>query len=141
MRAFSVLAMLAVAACAVDMQLENPYKDLFGSGGMSGKDSSKNDQDDGNNTVKVDVWDTVDSELGDLMDEVNALLKIVDEQGNSLMGTQMTFTMLMNEVADIRDSNLANSSSLASQNAIDAHQDKKLHKLDDKVEKYEVKVA
>ena len=141
MRAFSVLAMLAVAACAVDMQLENPYKDLFGSGGMSGKDSSKNDQDDGNNTVKVDVWDTVDSELGDLMDEVNALLKIVDEQGNSLMGTQMTFTMLMNEVADIRDSNLANSSSLASQNAIDAHQDKKIHKLDDKVEKYEDKVA
>ena len=141
MRAFSVLAMLAVAACAVDMQLENPYKDLFGSGGMSGKDSSKNDQDDGNNTVKVDVWDTVDSELGDLMDEVNALLKIVDEQGNSLMGTQMTFTMLMNEVADIRDSNLANSSSLASQNAIDASQDKKLHKLDDKVEKYEDKVA
>ena len=68
MRAFSVLAMLAVAACAVDMQLENPYKDLFGSGGMSGKDSSKSDQDDG--TVKVDVWDTVDSELMELMNEV-----------------------------------------------------------------------
>lgn len=68
MRAFSVLAMLAVAACAVDMQLENPYKDLFGSGGMQGKDSSKSDQDDG--TVKVDVWDTVDSELMELMNEV-----------------------------------------------------------------------
>ena len=70
MRAFSVLAMLAVAACAVDMQLENPYKDLFGSGGMQGKDSSKSDQDDGKNTVKVDVWDTVDSELMELMTEV-----------------------------------------------------------------------
>ena len=57
------------------------------------------------------------------------------------MGTQMTFTMLMNEVADLRDSNLANSSSLASQNAIDAAQDKKIHKLDDKIEKFEDKVA
>ena len=68
-------------------------------------------------------------------------MKIVDEQGNSLMGTQMTFTMLMNEVADLRDSNLANSSNLSSQNAIDAAQDKKIHKLDDKIEKFEDKVA
>ena len=114
MRAFSVLAMLAVAACAVDMQVENPYKDLFGSVGMQGKDSSKTDEDDGKNTVKVDVWDTVDSELGDLMAEVQHLMKIVDEQGSTLIGTRMTFATLMTDIADLRDGNLLNSANLAS---------------------------
>lgn len=142
MRAFTVLAMMAVTACAVDMQAENPYKDLFGNKGvMADKDSSDTDKDDGGKTVAVDIWDTVDTELMDLMTEVQALMEIVDEQGNSLMGTQMTFTQLMNSVTGIRDTNISNSSSLASENARDEAQDKKIHKLDEKIEKFEDKVS
>lgn len=142
MRAFTVLAMMAVTACAVDMQAENPYKDLFGNKGvMADKDSSDTDKDDGGKTVEVDIWDTVDADLMDLMTEVQALMEIVDTQGNSLMGTQMTFTQLMNNVTGIRDTNTTNSSHLASENARDEAQDKKIHKLDEKIEKFEDKVS
>ena len=139
MKAFAAFAMMAVAACAVDMQAENPYKDLFGSKNSSVKDSSSDDSGSGK-TVEVDVWDTVDSELMELMTEISELLAIVETQGNSLMGTQMTFAMLMDEVSNLRNLNTGNSSDLATENATDEAQDKKLHKLDDKIEKYEGQV-
>ena len=70
MKAFAAFAMMAVAACAVDMQAENPYKDLFGSKNSQVKDSSSDDSGSGK-TVEVDVWDTVDSELMELMTEIS----------------------------------------------------------------------
>ena len=41
-------------------------------------------------------------------------MKIVDEQGSTLIGTRMTFATLMTDIADLRDGNLLNSANLAS---------------------------
>ena len=93
MRKFATLAMMAISACAVDMQVEvqaeNPYKDLFDNGGSGGaKGSFGASKNNGSSaSVKVNVWDTVDSELDELHAEVQDLVNKVNYQGNMLKGT------------------------------------------------------
>ena len=141
MKSFAALALMAVAACAVDIEVEkNTYKNAFmapasPSAVLNDDDSS----DDG--TVKVNVWETIDAELMELMNEVTALMTAVDAQGQTLMTTQVSFEDLMSSVADLRTTNAENSSAIATQKAIDASQDAKLAVLNSDVTKLEHKVS
>ena len=88
MKTFATLALMAVAACAVDMQTEDRYSNLYQSqapaaGNTAAETEVVNDQ--GEAVVEVDVWETIDNELMELMNEVMALMTAVDTQGNTLM--------------------------------------------------------
>ena len=75
MKTFAALALLAVAACAVDVNAD---------ASIVNHNKSNNNNAGTDHTVQVDVWSTLDSELMDLMDEVDALIASVALQGQSL---------------------------------------------------------
>ena len=157
MKTFAALAMIAVAACAVDVDAANPYADLFakknGATSNTSSTTSTFSQPSGSvsepqkkhthayPTVHVDIWDTVDSELMELMAEVTALMSSVSMQGDTLMSAQMSFTQLMTDVQDLKTANRANNMTIASQKAIDEKQDHKLDKIDSNVTRLESDVT
>lgn len=57
-------------------------------------------------------------------------MNVVDDQGNTLLGTQMAFADLMTMVANLRTVNTTNNADLAGQKAVDSKQDDKVDKLD-----------
>lgn len=71
MKKFATLSMMAVAACALDMVVENPYLDIFV---PSVKDTlgtgHEKAQEYHEPHIKIDVWDTINTELMELMLEV-----------------------------------------------------------------------
>lgn len=68
MKKFAALSMMAVAACAVDMAVENPYLEIFV---PSVKDTLGTGHEKApEHHIKVDVWDTINTELMELMVEV-----------------------------------------------------------------------
>ena len=79
MRTFATLALLAVAACAVDINAEASFHNHDTS---KSKDKDKTAETD--HTVEVNIWTMVDNELMELMDEVNALIASVALQTGSL---------------------------------------------------------
>ena len=143
MKSFATLALLAVAACAVDIDSENPYKQIFNApvtpAAVLSDDGDSAGQDDG--TVAVNVWETIDEELMELMTEVTALMSAVSAQGSTLEVTQVNFEDLMTSVSNLRTSNAANSASLATQKAIDESQDAKIAVLTTDITKLEHKVS
>lgn len=90
MRTFATLALLAVAACAVDVNAD----------AQLGKKQDKNTETD--HTVKVNVWTTIDNELTELMDEVNALIASVAVQASSLSDAMTDFATLNSDTTDLR---------------------------------------
>ena len=68
MKAFATFALLAVAACAVDIDAEVPS--------FFNPDASKNNTET-DHTVEVNVWTTIDNELMELMTEVSDLITSV----------------------------------------------------------------
>ena len=95
MKSFATFALLAVAACAVDIEVEH-YKKIFNApsapAAVFSNDVAESDphsHEDG--TVHVNVWETIDAELMELMNEVTALMASVTAQGSTLMETQMNF--------------------------------------------------
>ena len=90
MRTFATLALLAVAACAVDVNAD----------AQPGKSKDKNTETD--HTVKVNVWTTIDNELTELMDEVNALIASVAVQASSLSDAMTDFATLNSDTTDLR---------------------------------------
>ena len=101
MKTFASLAMIAVAASAVDMQVQHPDMDIFASILPPSKKSTstatmpeepeKAHKKHQNSTVQVDDQYNFDSELMELMNEITDLSNFVDEQGNTLMVTQQDF--------------------------------------------------
>ena len=97
MKSFATFALLAVAACAVDIEVEQSYKKIFNAPSApaavfsndDGHDETDHTHDDG--TIHVNVWETIDAELMELMNEVTALMAAVTAQGSTLMETQMNF--------------------------------------------------
>ena len=94
MKSFVTFALLGVAACAVDMQAEQSYQKIFSAPSapaavFASDESEDHTHDDG--TVHVNVWETIDAELMELMNEVTALMASVTAQGSTLMETQMNF--------------------------------------------------
>lgn len=96
MKSFATFALLAVAACAVDIEVEQSYKKIFNApsapAAVFSNDVAESDphsHEDG--TVHVNVWETIDAELMELMNEVTALMASVTAQGSTLMETQMNF--------------------------------------------------
>ena len=77
MRTFATLALLAVAACAVDINADVSFH-------KHDTSKSKNKKTETDHTVEVNVWTTIDNELTELMDEVNALIASVALQTGSL---------------------------------------------------------
>ena len=98
MKTFASLAMIAVAACAVDMQAQFHDIDIFASivppskkyasTASKPKEPEKVLEKHENSTVQVDEQDKFDSELMELMKEITDLNEFVEEQGNTLMVTQ-----------------------------------------------------
>ena len=123
MKSFVTFALLGVAACAVDMQAEQSYQKIFSAPSapaavFASDESEDHTHDDG--TVHVNVWETIDDELMELMNEVTALMASVTAQGSTLMETQMNFQTLVESVTELRETNGENSAAIAMQKAIDA---------------------
>ena len=90
MKTFATLALMAVAACAVDMQTEDRYTNLYQGQAPAPSNNvqvaeKEVEHEHDENVVHVDVWETIDTELAELMNEVMALMTAVDTQGNTLM--------------------------------------------------------
>ena len=141
MKTFAALSLTAAAACAVDMVVENPYMDLFGAGdnmhavptpGQMFSEPTVMKQEP-EPSVKVNVWDTIATELEELMTEIVALTDTADIQGMLLKNTQTSFGILMGEVESLRMTNTSNRMDMAAQDALDARQDSETDKISNEV--------
>ena len=71
MKKFATLSMMAVAACAVDMAVENPYLDIFVPSVTDTLGTGHEKKPEHHEPhIKIDVWDTINTELMELMVEV-----------------------------------------------------------------------
>ena len=123
-KTFAALSLMAVSACAVDMVVENPYVDLFVPSFQNTLgDWSKREQGQPEPHIKVNVWDTISTELKELMAEVQSLTTTVDDQGGLLKNTQESFGLLMADLDSLKMTDTANRINIATQNALDARQD------------------
>ena len=145
MKSFATFALLAVAACAVDIEVEQSYKKIFNApsapSAVFSNDDAETNHTHEDGTIHVNVWETIDAELMELMNEVTALMAAVTAQGSTLMETQMNFQGLMESVTELRETNAENSAAIAMQKAIDASQDAKIGVLTSDVTKLEHKVS
>ena len=109
--------------------------------GNNGNNGNSKEHTHTHPTVHVDVWDTIDTELMELMNDITALMTQVDTQGNTLMSAQLSFSQLMQDVAELRQTNGTNSANLAGTKAVDASQDAKLQQLVNDIGSLEHKVS
>ena len=89
----------------------------------------------------VNVWETINTELGELTDLIAALEAEVNEQMNNVNMSSASFDTFIMNVDTLKDTNQNNSTDLATQKAIDAAQDAKLEQLIDDITALEHKVS
>ena len=132
MKSFASVALLALSAFALDIE------DAFSN--VKYSDDGKAHRHD-HPVVHVNVWDTIDAELMELMTEITALETQVNANRDMINTANESFSTFMDNVNTLQTTNQSNNNNLATQKAIDASQDRRLSQLVDDITALEHKVA